>query len=67
MDSVLLNEYWIRSGKSKTHLAKKLDCTRPVIYKIFDNPSRCTYSQVDVLCKELEIEDENDKRQIFLP
>lgn len=66
MNSNKLKEYRKRSGKQTAYLCEKLHITRPVLYKILDNPARCTYNQVRVLCKEFQIEDENDIDDIFL-
>lgn len=64
--SELLYDFWKNSGKTKTHLAKKLDVSRPRLDYIFEHPETATWSQAEVLAKELSIKSE-PKDKIFLP
>ncbi len=66
-DALLLGAYVNKAGKSKTHLAKALNVSRPTLYKILDKPETCTCGQADVLCSELNIRLKAEREQIFLP
>lgn len=63
----LLEKKRKESGKSKTFLAIKLNVSRPCLYSLMKNPERCTFSQAEVLSKELDINSVDDKNEIFLP
>ena len=67
MNSLKLNDYQKKSGKSKTFLARSLGVSRPTIYKIFANPSIATYGQAEKMCEELSITAKDEKEEIFLP
>lgn len=41
------------SGKTVTHLAKKLSVSRPTLYKIINDPATATYDQAQTLASEL--------------
>lgn len=41
------------SGKTLTHLAKRLNITRPTLYRIIENPNTATYEQAKILADEL--------------
>lgn len=54
------------SGKSKVHFANILGVSRPYFYTLLQHPEYCTFSQVEILSKELGIK-AIDKNDIFLP
>lgn len=64
-NALLLDDYLLKTGKTKTHLARKLNVSRPTIYYLLKHPERCTYEQVETLCKELEIVKKPDRNDIF--
>lgn len=64
--SELLNAFWKESGKTKTYLAKKIGVSRPRLDYIFEHPDTATWSQAEVLSKELSIK-AAPKDNIFLP
>ena len=66
-NSEKLEEYRKNSGKSKTYLAKKLKISRPYFYRCLKNPDLFTFSQVEILSKEMDIKSRKDKDDIFLP
>lgn len=66
-NALLLDNFVRDSGKSKSHLAKKLNVSRPSVYYLLKHPENCTYSQVEILCKELTIVKKSDQDEIFLP
>lgn len=63
----LLEDYRSKSGKSKTHLGKKMNISRPTVYYLLAHPENCTYEQVEILCSELDIVKRADRNEIFLP
>lgn len=63
----LLDEYVAQSGKTKCYLAEKMGVSRPYLYNLLKHPEKCTFSQVDVLKKEVNIKKLSDVNNIFLP
>lgn len=63
----LLDDYVIKSGKTKCHLADAMGISRPYLYALLKHPERCTFSQVEILSKEVNIKKLADKNEIFLP
>lgn len=66
-NSEKLEEYRKATGKTKTFLARRLNISRPSLYKIFKNPSNATFSQTEAICSELGIRLKSEKDDIFLP
>lgn len=62
----LLVEKFENSGKTKSHLSKKMKVSRPRLDKIFEVPETATVGQADVLSNELAI-NALEKKDIFLP
>lgn len=65
-DIQLLEEKFEDSGKTKTHLSKKISVSRPRLNYIFKHPESATLDQADGLSKELSI-NATEKRKIFYP
>ena len=65
-NSTLLVEKFNASGKTKTHLASKMNVSRPRLDTIFEEPETATVGQADVLSNELNLL-AAEKREIFLP
>ena len=63
----LLNEKIKQSGKKKSHLADKLGVSRTWFSKLIQHPENFTYYQAETLCEEINVSDETEKRDIFLP
>lgn len=66
MDSALLYGYFDKSGKTKLHLTKVLNVSRPTLDRIFNNPAKVSFSIAKKLQKEFDIPD-YDMDLIFLP
>ena len=62
----LLNEKFIASGKTKTHLAHKMNVSRPRLDTILESPDTATVVQADILASELNLLSA-EKKEIFLP
>lgn len=66
-NALLLEEKRKDSGKSKSFLAKRLNVSRPHLYKLLKNPELCTVGIANVLCDELDICKKAERDDIFLP
>lgn len=42
-------------GKTVTHLANRLNVSRPTVYRIIENPACATYDQAKTLAEELRM------------
>lgn len=65
-NSELLLEKLKKSGVPKAHLARALNVTRPTLYRLLEHPDTCTFSQADIIVKELHIDDASEVDEIFL-
>lgn len=54
-----------KSGKTKTHLAKKIGRSIQSLKRKIDNKSDFTINEVGILCSELEIKELSEKEEIF--
>lgn len=63
----MLDDYIVKSGKTKCYLAKKMGVSRPYFYNLLKNPQKFTFSQVEILSKEVNLKKLSDKNEIFLP
>lgn len=62
----LLVDKYKNSGKTKTHLSKKLGVSRPRLDSIFNDPETATVGQGEVFKAEFGLTEEEVK-EIFLP
>ena len=53
------------SGKTKSHLAKKLGCSRQYFTMKCNNKAPFTTNDVCILCKELNVTKLTDKERLF--
>jgi len=65
VDTLYLEEKIASSGKTKTHLARKMGITIQSFRLKATNKSDFTTTQVSVLCDELGIEKLSEKEKIF--
>lgn len=65
IDTKELEKRIAESGKTKSHLSKKMGITIQTLRLKLKNTSDFTVSQVDILCKELNITRLTDKEKIF--
>lgn len=65
VDTQLLEDTIKDSGKTKTHLAKKCNCSLQAFRLKMNNVYDFTTTQVDILCTELSITSLTRKEKIF--
>ena len=65
IDTKELEKRIAESGKTKSYLSKKMGITIQTLRLKLKNLSDFTTSQVDILCKELNITRLTDKEKIF--
>ena len=53
------------SGKTKTHLAKRIGCSRQYFYKKCNNEAPFTVNEANILCEELNVTKLSEKEKIF--
>lgn len=66
-NSKLLNKKIDESGKKKSYLAEKVGLSRAGFYNCVNNKDNCEFraSQIDILCKELNITSLTERQAIF--
>lgn len=53
------------SGKTVTHLCRRMGKSRPYVYKKIKNPEECTASEIKFFCEELRLTT-SERDNIFL-
>jgi hypothetical protein len=66
-NSKLLEDKIKESGKKKSYLAAKVGLSRVGFYNCVNNKENCEFraSQIDILCKELNITSLTERQAIF--
>lgn len=65
VDTQYLEKMIDESGKTKSHIAKRLGMSRQSFFQKCSNKSDFRLSEVDALCKELNITRLSEKEKIF--
>lgn len=65
IDTQMLEDEIIKSGKKKTYLAEKLGITIQSLKQKINNKSDFKTNEVLILCQELNISKLSDKEKIF--
>lgn len=65
VDTQLLEKKIIESGKKKTYLAQKCDCSVQALRLKIKGTYDFTTTQADILCTELGIKNLKEKEKIF--
>lgn len=65
VDTQYLDFFITESGKTKTHLAKQIGCSRQYFRMKCNNKAPFTVDEANILCRELNITKLTDKERIF--
>ena len=66
-DKLYLDEFIKKSGKKKSFLAEKCGMARQTFFNKCQKPEEFRADKMIILCEEIGITSEEDKKRIFLP
>lgn len=66
-DKLYLDEFIRKSGKKKSYLAERCGMTRQTFFNKCQNPEEFRADKMIILCDEIGISTDEDKKRIFLP